>query len=564
MKPQTNTTMQRRRISPALSLILASASWCLFFFALRYHLHYQEQGQLFLFTWGYFTETVLAPGGLADWLGRFLTQFSYWGALGAAVTAAVICGVQLSCRACLVRRDFLPDALSLVPAMLVLAFLCDEDALLTAPLAIIISLLAARVLGKGKRAEILAFVLTPVMYLACDSFAILFTLVFWLRARDGFSKAWAIKFAAALALMVACPLLARFVFPFHADRYLTGIHYYRYVLIKPVLPWIAVLCSALAVLASSFELKPVKTFWSVAVWVAVAVLAIIPAHISMSSSRGELLRYSYDVRQGDWQDILKQAGKKAPKDPMGMASVNLALSMTGRMGTDLFRYPQLGWEGLLPDMRSDHFLPLVPSEAYWQCGMVNDAQRFTFEAQESFPDYQKSAYYYLRLAKTNLANGDDKVAERYLSELDRTLFYRHVREEVTRDAMEKKALRLKHGDAIFLQDEVDSLLRALVRENPKNRVACDYLMSWAMLDKDLERAGRYFEDIGYKEAAPQLYQEAYLLDLARRHAPTSPTPSGVTEENVLRLQDVMNNGKAPNYLRRRYFGSFWYYYFQSP
>lgn len=556
--------MQKQRItSLAMSLCLALVSWCLFFFALRYLLHYQEQGQLLTYTWTYFAETVWAPGGLADWIGRFLTQFSYWGALGAAVTAAVITGVQLSCKACMVRKDFLADALSLIPAVLVLAFLCDEDALMTAPVSIVLSMLAALALGKVKHSELLAFVLTPVMYLALDSFAILFTLVFWLRARDGFSVSWLIKFIAAIGLMVACPLLAHFVFPYHSDRFLTGIHYYRYVLIKPMLPWLAVLFCAVAVLVGSFELRATKTLWNIVAWVGVAVLAVIPAQHSHGKSRGELLRYVYDIRENNWEDILMLAQKKAPKDPAAIASVNLALSMTGRLGTDMFRYPQSGWDGLLPPMLSDHFLPLIPSEAYWQIGMVNDAQRFTFEAQESFPDYQKSAYFFQRLATTNLANGDVKVSERYLAELDKTLFYRKVRKDIEQKAMERRSLRLKEGDFIFLQDELDSLLRALVLENPKNSVACDYLMAWSMLDKDLERCGRYFEDIGYTEPAPQLFQEAYLLDLYRRHVPLDTLPSGVTRENVMRLQDVINNGKTSNYLKRHYYGSFWYYYFMT-
>lgn len=283
----------------------------------------------------------------------------------------------------------------------------------------------------------------------------------------------------------------------------------------------------------------------------------------MGKSRNQLLRYAYDVRVHNWTDIIKQAQKNSPKDPSEIACVNLALSMTGRLGSDMFFYPQSGWDGLLPSMISDHFLPLIPSEAYWQIGMVNDSQRFTFEAQESFPDYQKSAYFYQRLSATNLANGDVKVAERYLSELDRTLFYRGAREKIKADAKEKSELRMKEGDFIFLQDEVDSLLRALVLENPDNRVACDYIMAWAMLDKDLERCGRYFEDIGYKEPAPQLFQEAYLLDLFRRHMPLDTPPDGVTQENLWRLQDVIENGKKPNYLRRNYYGSFWYYYFMT-
>lgn len=63
----------QRTTSRALSLTLAVVSWCLFFFALRYHLHYQEQGQLFTYTWEYFAGTVWAPGGLANY--SFCTFF---------------------------------------------------------------------------------------------------------------------------------------------------------------------------------------------------------------------------------------------------------------------------------------------------------------------------------------------------------------------------------------------------------------------------------------------------------------------------------------------------------
>ena len=49
----------------------------LLFFGLVYphHLHYQEQYQLFLFDSNYLWEIVKQPGGVADLLGRFCTQF---------------------------------------------------------------------------------------------------------------------------------------------------------------------------------------------------------------------------------------------------------------------------------------------------------------------------------------------------------------------------------------------------------------------------------------------------------------------------------------------------------
>ena len=40
-----------------------------------HHLHYQEQYQLFLFDSAYVWDIVKLPGGIADLLGRFCTQF---------------------------------------------------------------------------------------------------------------------------------------------------------------------------------------------------------------------------------------------------------------------------------------------------------------------------------------------------------------------------------------------------------------------------------------------------------------------------------------------------------
>lgn len=39
------------------------------------YLSYQEQFQLFLFDSNYFMERVIVPGGLADYIAEFFTQF---------------------------------------------------------------------------------------------------------------------------------------------------------------------------------------------------------------------------------------------------------------------------------------------------------------------------------------------------------------------------------------------------------------------------------------------------------------------------------------------------------
>ena len=63
--------------------------------AYPHHLHYQEQYQLFLFDSTYVWEIVKQPGGVADLLGRFCTQFFLYAWVGAFIIAVLLSAVQL-------------------------------------------------------------------------------------------------------------------------------------------------------------------------------------------------------------------------------------------------------------------------------------------------------------------------------------------------------------------------------------------------------------------------------------------------------------------------------------
>ena len=67
------------------------------FFALAYphHLHFQEQYQLFLFEGSYVREVLSVPGGFADLLGRFCTQFFLYARVGAVIIGVLLVVVQL-------------------------------------------------------------------------------------------------------------------------------------------------------------------------------------------------------------------------------------------------------------------------------------------------------------------------------------------------------------------------------------------------------------------------------------------------------------------------------------
>ena len=115
----------------------------LLFFGLAYphHLHYQEQFQLFLFDSTYVWDVVKLPGGVADLLGRFCTQFFLYAWVGALIIAVLLTAVQLlTLRLASWGRLY---ALSFVPSFLLWIFLLDENALLGGVWAVLLTLLAS-------------------------------------------------------------------------------------------------------------------------------------------------------------------------------------------------------------------------------------------------------------------------------------------------------------------------------------------------------------------------------------------------------------------------------------
>ena len=63
--------------------------------AYPHHLHYQEEYQLFLFDSTYVWDIVRLPGGIADLLGRFCTQFFLYAWVGALIIAILLSVIQL-------------------------------------------------------------------------------------------------------------------------------------------------------------------------------------------------------------------------------------------------------------------------------------------------------------------------------------------------------------------------------------------------------------------------------------------------------------------------------------
>ena len=455
---------------PLHSSILSCKALCtllfgvavLLFFGLAYphHLHYQEQYQLFLFDSGYLWEIVKQPGGVADLLGRFCTQFFLFAWVGSLIIALLLVAIQLLTLR-LARWGWL-YGLSFVPSFLLWLFLLDENALLGGVWAVLLTQLAIWGIvsaPKGWMRRILIVVAIPVLY--------------WVA--------------------------------------LGGNHYYRYPAAVPTLLYAAWLSAvALQIVARLIKVQGLSgrrqqmIHFSLFTLTFIIMMMIVWKNANFKAEK--VMQYDFMACHQQWNRILATATAEKPNNQIGVTVQNLALAMHGQLADHLFDYNQNGTLGLLPDVQRDAVSSLPTAEAFYQLGMISVAQRTVFEAQEAILDFQKSVRCYKRLAQTNLILGSYEVARKYLLALQKTLFYRHWanetlpllgNEEAIANHPEYGRLRqMNYQEDFYFGDRLTAdMLEKLFFSNTDNRLALEYLRAYYMLTGDRESYAKLLQEL---------------------------------------------------------------------
>ena len=504
----------------------------LLFFGLAYphHLHYQEQFQLFLFDSTYVWDVVKLPGGVADLLGRFCTQFFLYAWVGALLIAVLLTAVQLlTLRLASWGRLY---GLSFVPSFLLWLFLLDENALLGGVWAVLLTLLASWAFDalprKGWLRHVLLIVAIPVLYWIAGPVCLVFFLLQapHLKRTQQVSLAKnALWYYGVFVLLVVMLVVLAFFIPVPSSKLWTGIHYHRYPTAVPVLLWAAALSVfVLVLIARIFNPQPSNIVQAerkgidsngrgtadvhhakhdksqtlhLLFFLLVAVVMGTLVWKNSNFKAEKVMKYDFMARYQQWNRILETINTEKPNNQIGVTVQNLALGMRGLLTKHLFDYNQNGLLGLLPDIGTDATSPLPTAEAFYQLGMTAVAQRTVFEAQEAILDFQKSGRCYQRLAQTNLILGNYKVARKYLTALQKTLFYREWANETLPLLGDEKAIakhpeygrlrQVAYKENFFFGDHVTSeMLLNLFLSNTDNHLAYEYLNAYYMLTGDRE------------------------------------------------------------------------------
>ena len=219
--------------------------------------------------------------------------------------------------------------------------------------------------------------------------------------------------------------------------------------------------------------------------------SFVPQRYRTDAAFREAVAYDYLVRTHQWEAITDKTAHDAPATDQGVWSTNYALAMRGLLPDELFNYPQTGPQGLLTDDQQKEVLAYFSlSDIYLQLGLINHAERMAFNAKQYIPDNHKSGRLYRRLAETNIINGNYVIAAKYLNYLRSTLFYgqwarnylSHLGDEDYINGRYRllREMRLKQYDQLIPPRKYE-LMAELVRQNPSNKLAMDYLRAYQQI-----------------------------------------------------------------------------------
>jgi hypothetical protein len=256
--------------------------------------------------------------------------------------------------------------------------------------------------------------------------------------------------------------------------------------------------------------------------VAVAVLCFYFSHSDWIRNH---MRLEYLTHKNQWRGVLTFAEKLRPKDfdVTTVYDVNSALYHTGRLGSDMFSYPQSVSALVLPVASGKQPLPMTLRRAlfYFELGEVNLAQQKLYEVFETASEHP---FVLDKIAETHLVKNQFAAAKVVYARLARDLVYskraaamlENLEKRPASDANDRlgriRAL-CPENDRVRNAVDIVAICQELLAHDRHNRMAFEYLMALYLLAGDLESFAKNIDrarDFGYA-ALPKHWSEAIAL-----------------------------------------------------
>lgn len=496
----------------------------------EYHYPFLEQNQLFLWTFDYFEERFLLPGGLTFWASECLTQFFFYPYVGAFVSALLYTSVGLWMQLLYERfssqRRF--SLLFFLPAVALFVSSLDFNTLLQYTLAFVAmqkTLYAYLCLVEKRWKPLYAVGLAVLLWWMAGAVVLLYALAvcmcegLWRKSWHGVGTLFVALSCAAFGFV--CGWSPTWQHAFLPDAY------YHLTLSPHANLYFPLISLPLLLLFFVFLAKRSVYKWGYwcAEGVVIGALCVAGFYHYYDHNSAFTKRMDYAIRTEQWGEVKRLCQGKPQTNYMAMAYLNVALAREGRLAEDLFRFDQHGGKGLVLGWNQQFFPSIINSEVYYAMGNTAKSQEMAFEAFVSAQG-TGSGRMLQRLVQTNLINGAYPVARKYINLLEKTTVYKdwataHRRfldndEAVLRDPElggRRRCLPAKN----FLADNRGVLydLERLAEGESTLDAPKHYLGALMLFAKDLPRFKTFMETYYTKaqtdKPIPRAFQEALMI-----------------------------------------------------
>jgi hypothetical protein len=570
---------------------------CLFFFAgsfvffgffADYVEFYQEKLSLFVFSHDYLTDNITQPGSFLVYSGRFLTTFFYYPLAGAFIISLIISLIIYLISKILRYLSGRESILvSLITGTLFFILQTNYQYLLYNNLGVLLQLaffyMAIRYM-KG----FIPVILFPLWYWITGGFVWIFVLMYtFFLAKKLINKGWPLIISLFAVSFLSVYVLKEFlifqsfktllIYPLSNEE--TGSQY-RIVLpaitLMALIPFIAKVKIGLPGWLNKNDLMGKFLYPLITI-----LLISLSSFICYNKVNKEYFHAEKLFYKESYDELTKYVTKHPTTNRLTVFLNNIALSETGRLNDLMFHFPQspdgqslfLKWEMYGEVLRRGGYF-------YYTTGMINEAHRWAYEnmiMKGITPEGLKM------LIKTELINGNYRVASKYISILKSTLFYRNEAKEFEKLLFDDNAIEshpelgLKRNEKIghdffsITGDPYVNIERALTFDT-LNRKAYMYKLAYLMLTEDYKGIAlglARLENLGFKKIPIHL-EEAALVCRMSDSAPLmnlgnlkiNPQTEARFNQFLQTFQSSGNSLKtAEPVLKQKFGNTFWYYAF---
>lgn len=587
------------RITTKNRILFFYLSYLIFFIGLYiyfgffgdYILFYQEKSSLFIFSSDFLFENLHQPGGGLIYLGKFFSTFFYYPLAGAFIVSVIITLIVLTVSKIL---SFLTGKNKMIVPFIIgtslLYLQTDYRFLLFNNLGLLLQLvlfwMTIRYLTflRGW----IPVLITPLWYFVTGGFSWVFSILLTFYFVFGKDKKGLIKIVALWVISLLTIYISKeFLFFQTVKTLLIFPLIEQNVVSQPVL--FLVVTGIISILPGIARIKfslsgklGVSDF--VGGLIGSTLLTIILVYIGIKQFDEKNKQYFHVEKlfyQNKFDEVIAYNIANPPINSLTIFLNNIALSETDKLNDLLFHFPQspdgktlfLKWDMVGEILKRGGYF-------YYTIGMINEANRWAFEnmvMKGHSPEGLKM------LIRTELINGNYKLASRYITILMKTLFYKKEAKtfekllfndaaiNTDRELGERRQNRVKTDFFTITDDPYINIERILVYDS-LNKKAFNYKLAFLLLKKnyrgianELLKLGNY----GYKNMPVHIEEAAVALSVLNMGKLPNLGNIQLNKNTELRwnqyltiFQQYGTNLKAAEPALKRQFGNtFWYYSF---